>query len=89
MGLRSSAPLAMFLYHYLHQIFDEVVLVQNLTGDVFEEIDRITSRWMRSDDLRPLREVLGLNGEEEDVWIEEGDEALEALLRKEQAEGQR
>ena len=32
MGLRSSAPLAMFLYHYLHQIFDEVV---------FEEIDRI------------------------------------------------
>ena len=37
MGLRSSAPLAMFLY----QIFDEVVLVQNLTGDVFEEIDRI------------------------------------------------
>ena len=41
MGLRSSAPLAMFLYHYLHQIFDEVVLVQNLTGDVFEEIDRI------------------------------------------------
>ena len=40
MGLRSSAPLAMFLYHYLHQIFDEVVLVQNLTGDVFEEIDR-------------------------------------------------
>lgn len=41
MGLRSSAPLAMFLYHYLHQIFDEVVLVQNTTGDVFEEIDRI------------------------------------------------
>ena len=61
-----------------------------LAGEVeFEEIDRITSRWMRSDDLRPLQEVLGLNGEEEDVWIEEGDEALEALLRKEQAEGQR
>lgn len=52
-----------------------------LAGEIeFEEIDRITSRWMRSDDLRPLREVLGLNGEEEDVWIEEGDEALEALL---------
>ena len=61
-----------------------------LAGEVeFDEIDRITSRWMRSDDLRPLREVLGLNGEEEDVWIEEGDEALEALLQKEQAEGQR
>ena len=55
-----------------------------LEGEIeFEEIDRITSRWMRSDDLRPLREVLGLNGDEEDVWIEEGDEALEELLLKE------
>ena len=53
MGLRSSAPLAMFLYHYLHQIFDEVVLVQNLTGDVFEEIDRI----QKGDGvMSPLRE---------------------------------
>ena len=52
-----------------------------LDGEMeFEEIHRITSRWMRSDDLRPLREVLGLNGEEEDVWIEEGDEALEQIL---------
>lgn len=41
MGLRSSAPLAQFMYHYLHQIFDEVILVQNTTGDVFEEIARI------------------------------------------------
>ena len=55
-----------------------------LAGEIeFEEIHRITSRWMRSDDLRPLREVLGLNGEEEDLWIEEGDEALEEFLLKE------
>lgn len=41
MGLRSAAPLAQFMYHYLHQIFDDVILVQNTTGDVFEEIARI------------------------------------------------
>lgn len=41
MGLRSAAPLALFLYHYLHLIFDQVVLVQNTTGDVFEEIARV------------------------------------------------
>ncbi|MDD3334008.1 MAG: MurR/RpiR family transcriptional regulator [Eubacteriales bacterium] len=43
MGLRSSAPLAQFMYHYLHQIFDEVTLVQDTSGDVFEEIVRIGS----------------------------------------------
>ena len=54
-----------------------------LAGEIdFYEIDKITSKWMWSDDERPLREVLGLNGEEEEVWIEEGDEALEALLLK-------
>ena len=41
MGLRSAAPLAQFMYHYLHQILDDVVLVHNTTGDVFEEIARI------------------------------------------------
>lgn len=41
MGLRSSAPLAQFLYHYLHQILDDVTLVQNTTGDVLEDIERI------------------------------------------------
>lgn len=44
MGLRSAAPLAQFMYHYLHQILDEVVLVQNTTGDVFEEIARISEK---------------------------------------------
>lgn len=41
LGLRSAAPLAQFLYLYLHQILDDVVLVQNAVGDVFEEIARI------------------------------------------------
>ena len=41
MGLRSAAPLAQFLGHYLHLIFDDVFLVQNTAGDVFEEIERI------------------------------------------------
>ena len=27
-----------------------------------------------------LREYLGLNADEEDIWIEESDEALQALL---------
>lgn len=44
MGLRSAAPLALFMYHYLHQILDEVVLVSNTIGDVFEEIARIGER---------------------------------------------
>ena len=41
MGLRSAAPLAQFFGHYLHLIFDEVVMVQNTTGDVFDEIERV------------------------------------------------
>lgn len=43
MGLRSAAPLAQFMYHYLHQVLDDVKLVHNTTGDVFEEIARIGS----------------------------------------------
>jgi len=41
MGLRSAAPLAQFMYHYLNEIFDGVSLVSNTIGDVFEEIARI------------------------------------------------
>ena len=38
----------------------------------FEELDALVSRWNFSDDNTPLRE--------EDVWIEEGDEALQEML---------
>ena len=41
LGLRAAAPLAQFLYLYLHQILEETVLVQNAVGDVFEEMARI------------------------------------------------
>lgn len=41
MGLRSAAPLAQFMHHYLHQILENVVLVQNSMGDVVEELARI------------------------------------------------
>lgn len=52
-----------------------------LSGQIeFEEIDRYISRWNYSDDPRTLAKYLGLNEEEEDVWIEESDEALEELL---------
>ena len=52
-----------------------------LAGEIeFEEIDDYIADWTESDDLRTLREYLGLNAEEEDVWIDESDEALKALL---------
>lgn len=52
-----------------------------LAGEIeFEEIDDYIADWNESDDLRTLREYLGLNAEEEDVWIDESDEALKALL---------
>lgn len=52
-----------------------------LSGQIeFEELDRYISRWNRSDDERTLAKYLGLNEEEEDVWIEESDEALQDML---------
>ena len=52
-----------------------------LAGEIpFEEIDRYISRWNNSDDLRTLAQYLGLNAQEEDVWIEDSDEALKELL---------
>ena len=49
----------------------------------FEEIDRYTSRWNFSDETCTLAQYLGLNAEEEDVWISQSDEALEDLLEQE------
>ena len=52
-----------------------------LRGEIpFEEIDDYIIRWNESDELCTLREYLGLNAEEEDVWIDESDEALRRLL---------
>lgn len=52
-----------------------------LSGEIpFEEIDRYVSRWNNSDDPCTLARYLGLNAEEEDVWIDVSDEALQDML---------
>ena len=52
-----------------------------LAGEIpFEEIDLYISRWNNSDDPRTLARYLGLNAEEEDVWIDESDDALQDML---------
>lgn len=52
-----------------------------LAGEIaFEEIDDYVEKWNNSDDPNTLARFLGLDGEEEDVWIEESDEALKELL---------
>lgn len=54
-----------------------------LAGKIeFEEIDSYTSKWNFSDDSRTLREYLGLNETEEDLWISVSDEALKEELDK-------
>lgn len=58
-----------------------------LAGEIeFEEIDDYVDEWNSSDDIRTLAQFLGLNEEEEDVWIDEGDDALYELLEQ-QREG--
>lgn len=52
-----------------------------INGDIdFEEIDDFIDRWNRSDDERTLAQFLGLTAEEEDVWIDVSDEALQEML---------
>ena len=54
-----------------------------LAGEIeFEEIDDYVDEWNNSDDTRTLSQFLGLNEEEEDVWIDEGDDALYELLEQ-------
>ena len=54
-----------------------------LAGEIeFEEIDDYVDEWNNSDDTRTLAQFLGLNEEEEDVWIDEGDDALYELLEQ-------
>ena len=47
----------------------------------FEEIDDYVDEWNNSDDTRTLAQFLGLNEEEEDVWIED-DRARQNHLRQ-------
>ena len=47
-----------------------------LAGEIpFEEIDTYIEAWGNSDEPCTLREYLGLNVQEEDVWISDSDEA--------------
>ena len=52
-----------------------------LAGEIgFEEIDRYVEEWDESGDPAPLGKYLGLNADEEDVWIDDSDEALKEML---------
>lgn len=52
-----------------------------LAGEIeFEEIDRYISNWNRSQTSDTLAQFLGLNAEEEDIWIDESDDALKEML---------
>lgn len=52
-----------------------------LAGEIeFEIIDDYIEEWNNSDTSETLAHFLGLDGEEEDVWIEESDESLKELL---------
>ena len=46
----------------------------------FEAIDDYVDEWNNSDDERTLAKSLGLNADEEDAWIDDGDEALKEML---------
>lgn len=54
-----------------------------LAGEIeFEAIDDYIEEWNNSEDERPLAKFLGLNADEEDVWIDDSDEALKEMLDK-------
>ncbi|MDK2968295.1 MULTISPECIES: hypothetical protein [Lacrimispora] len=52
-----------------------------LAGEIeFESIDDYIEEWNNSTTSDTLAKFLGLNEEEEDLWIEESDEALKEFL---------
>lgn len=54
-----------------------------LAGEIdFETIDDYIDEWNSSTTSDTLANFLGLNVEEEDLWIEESDEALKEYLDK-------
>ena len=46
----------------------------------FEAIDDYVDEWNNSDDESKLAKFLGLNADEEDAWIDDGDEVLKEML---------
>lgn len=54
-----------------------------LNGQIeFEAIDDYSYEWGMGDSELTLAKYLGLNAEEEDIWISMGEEALRELLDK-------
>ena len=54
-----------------------------LAGEIeFEAIDDFIDIWNNSDDERTLAKFLGLSAEEEDIWIDDSDDALKEMLDK-------
>lgn len=52
-----------------------------LAGEIeFEEIDRYISTWNHSQSPETLAQFLGLDADEEDVWIDQSDDALKEML---------
>lgn len=52
-----------------------------LAGEIeFEAIDDYVDEWNNGSSPETLARFLGLNEEEEDVWIEDSEEALKELL---------
>ena len=41
LGMRSAAPLAQFMGHYLHYLFENLRIVGQGTNDIFEQISRV------------------------------------------------
>lgn len=60
---------------------DKTFKERYLAGEIeFDAIDDYSQEWGMGEDMRTLREYLGLDEKEEDVWISESDEALKELL---------
>lgn len=54
-----------------------------LAGELsFEAIDDYIEQWGNSESELTLAKYLGLDAAEEEVWIDESDEALENMLKK-------
>lgn len=54
-----------------------------LAGEIeFEMIDEFCFEWGEKEDPKKLAEYLGLNQEEEDVWVSDSEEALQEMLDK-------
>ena len=54
-----------------------------IAGEIeFDEIEDYIANWNKSDETRTLAVYLGLNGEEEAVWIDVSDDALQEMLDK-------